>query len=168
MDKIFLVFKAPWWNRSTWGGVSFLTAPVNRTNTWISRLLGFYTMRDQPNLLIGWLASADTSYGTMNEAQLLSNCSKLLRGAIGKQFPNYADPIGLIRSNWNSNPNFLGSYSYHSMETAANKAWGSDLFYPEQDDYYGSYRLLFAGEATNDNFYSTVKCSHYDRLRSSG
>ena len=116
-------------------------------------------MRDQPNLLIGWLASADTSYGTMNEAQLLSNCSKLLRGAIGKRFPNYADPIGVIRSNWNSNPNFLGSYSYHSMETAANKAWGSDLFYPEKDNYYGSYRLLFAGEATNDNFYSTVNAA---------
>lgn len=156
VGKIFLIFKAPWWNRTHWGGVNFLTAPINRANSWTSRLMGFYTMRDQPNLLIGWVSGSDTSFETMDKKQLLSICSSMLKGAIGKQFSrNYTDPIDVIRTQWNMNPLFRGTYSYRSVESDKNGAWPDDLLEPEQDSNK-FYRLLFAGEATNSDYYSTV------------
>ena len=112
-------------------------------------------MTFQPNMLIGWVTGSDTSFETMPEAQLLSICSKMLKGAIGQEFENYTEPIRVIRSTWNSNPNFRGSYSYRSMASDKNNVWPSDLLEPVQDDN-DKYRLMFSGEATQEDYYSTV------------
>ena len=118
--------------------------------------MGFYIYKNQPNVLVGWLSSTDTSFETMPEAQLLKICSNMLKGAIGKQFSrNYTEPIGVIRSSWNANPNFRGSYSYRSAKSDQYNVSPADLLRPEQDDK-GFSRLFLAGEAIDSNVFSTV------------
>jgi len=41
------------------------------------------------------------------------------------------------------------------MASDKNNVWPSDLLEPEQDDN-DKYRLLFSGEATQEDYYSTV------------
>lgn len=59
------------------------------------------------------------------------------------------------RSSWLSNPNFLGTYSYHSLESVALKAKNEDLAEPIFDTE-GKPLILFAGEATHAPHHSTV------------
>ena len=155
MNKIYLEFRHPWWTRE-WGGINFIVTEAERVGDWTDTVLGFFTMRDQPNLLEGWLAGdAARQMETVPESQLLRECTKLLRGAIGTDFPSYEDPVKIIRSAWYTNPNFRGSYSYRSIESKEKNVWASGLAKPVEDSK-GIPRLLFAGEATHAHNYSTV------------
>lgn len=61
----------------------------------------------------------------------------------------------LFRSNWLSNPNFSGTYSYHSLKSVALKAKNEELAQPILDTE-GNPLILFAGEATDAPHHSTV------------
>lgn len=113
-------------------------------------------MRDQPNLLEGWVSGdAARHIETIPEAELRAKCSQLLKGAVGKDFVDYEDPVGVIRTKWYSNPYFRGSYSYRSIESKEQDVWASDLAEPVLDSE-GHPRILFAGEATHEHYYSNV------------
>ena len=153
MDKIYLEFSKPFWNEQ-WGGVNFLTKSISRID-WTNSILGFFTVRNQPNLLVGWLTgSAARKVEVLPKDEVLKKCSNLLRGSIGSDF-EYEEPVGLIRSQWHTNENFRGSYSYRSMESSKKNVWASDLAQPVVNSK-GKTRLFFAGEATHDQWYSTV------------
>ncbi len=110
-------------------------------------------MTYQPNLLIGWVTGNDaSSFETMPQSELLSICSKMLKGAIGSEVTSYTEPIGVIHSTWHSNQHFQGSYSYRSMASDTNNVWPGELLEPEQDDNE-KYRLLFSGEATQEGHF---------------
>ena len=68
----------------------------------------------------------------------------------------YTEPVRLIRSSWYNNGNFRGSYSYRSMASDQMNVWASDLAKPVVDSD-GNIRILFAGEATHSEMYSTVQ-----------
>lgn len=89
------------------------------------------------------------------EAEVIRRCSELIRGAVRDDFPNYTDPVGMVLTKWYNNPNFRGSYSYRSNVSQETNVWASDLALPVADSN-GSVRLLFAGEATHDHYYSNV------------
>lgn len=154
VDKIFLEFCKPWWNQQ-WGGVNFLTQHSKATGDWVEKVMGFSTVRGQPNLLIGWISGpAARICETRPEDEVMRKCSELLRNAVGSDFV-YEEPTRMIRSLWHSNPNFCGSYSYRSRKSKDLDVWASDLAEPISDSH-GLIRLLFAGEATHDHCYSNV------------
>ena len=154
VNKIFLEFRKPWWNPN-WGGVNFITDLSKATGDWEDKIFGFFTVRNQPNLLISWISGAAArKFETLSEADALQKCSALLREAVGEEF-KYEEPTKLIRTLWHSNPNFRGSYSYRSTKSKDLDVWASDLAEPVVDSY-GQTRLLFAGEATHDHRYSNV------------
>ena len=154
VDKIYLEFNKPFWS-GDWGGVNFLTKSASRTSDWTESILGFFTVRNQPNLLEGWLTgSAARKAEILPEAEVRQRCSNLLRGAVGSDFI-YTEPVRMIMTKWFSNPNFRGSYSYRSMESSKKNVWASDLAQPVVNSK-GKTRLFFAGEATHDQWYSTV------------
>lgn len=135
--------------------MNFLTKSAKRSSDWSETILGFFTVRNQPNLLEGWLTGpAARKAETLPEAEVRKKCSDLLRGAVGTDF-DYNEPIGVIITNWHSNPNFRGSYSFRSVQSKERKVWASDLAEPVTDSK-GVPRLLFAGEATNSHHYSNV------------
>lgn len=122
---------------------------------WSDHILGFYTVRLHPNMLIAWITGkAARKAEKLPESEILEVCSALLRKYVGTDFA-YTEPTGLIRSTWFSNPYILGSYSYRSMKSKEMNVWASDLAQPVYDSS-GHLRLFFAGEATHDFFYSTV------------
>lgn len=117
--------------------------------------MGFFTLRDQPNMLIGWISGpAARDFENESETEALLKCSALLKKAVGVKFP-YEEPTKLIRTLWHSNPNFRGSYSYRSLKSKSMDVWASDLAKPVVDSN-GLTRVLFAGEATHNHCYSNV------------
>ena len=155
VNKIFLEFRKPWWN-GNWGGVNLLNNHSNVTSDWENIILGFYTLREQPNLLISWITGAAArKFETLSDTDALQKLSALLRKAVDEEEFTYEEPTKLIRSSWNSNPNFRGSYSFRSTKSQDLDVWASDLAKPVVDSN-GKVRLLFAGEATHDHYYSTV------------
>lgn len=62
VDKIFIEFTKPFWTDG-WEGVSFLWKPeqmveINEdpvNGEWLSKIIGFYTVSFQPNILCGWI-----------------------------------------------------------------------------------------------------------------
>jgi spermine oxidase len=124
-------------------------------DTWSERIQGFYTVHNQPDMLIGWITGpAARLYEALPEAEVLQTCSDRLRKYLGTEF-NYTEPEELIRTSWFTNPFTRGSYSYRSVKSKEQDAWASDLAEPVKDST-GHPRLHFAGEATHDCFYSTV------------
>lgn len=68
---------------------------------------------------------------------------------------NYTTPIRVLPSRWNSNPFTRGSYSSRSVETDERNAWAFDLSEPLYNSV-GREVVLFAGEATHDDFFSAA------------
>ena len=155
VDKIFIKFEKPWWT-TEWGGISLLRRRSEEADShWSDLLLGFYTVRLHPNILIAWITGkAAREVESLPENEILKVCSDLLRKYIGADFP-FTEPVGLIISKWFSNPFTVGSYSYRSLESKEMNVWATDLAQPVYDSS-GFPRLFFAGEATHDYFYSTV------------
>lgn len=160
MDKIYLKFDKPWWGPD-WGGVSFLrkrTGGGRQKPQWTDGILGFYTVRLQPNLLVVWItgSAARTMESIQSDQEVMLACSDLLESyGIRTDFPSYTRPIRLIRTAWHSNPFIRGSYSFRSIHSTRSNVWACDLAQPVADSA-GHARLFFAGEATHDRFYSTV------------
>ena len=160
MDKIYLKFEEPWWG-ADWGGISFLRKrPDDREHPphWSDSVLGFYTVRLQPKLLVVWItgAAARQMESIQSDQEVMGVCADLLESyGIRSEFPNYSAPVGVMRTGWHSNPFIRGSYSFRSLDSKEANVWASDLAQPVADSS-GCARLFFAGEATHDNFYSTV------------
>jgi len=156
VDKLYLKFEKPWWN-SNWGGVNFLSHSAEQPSPkeWVQHILGFHTVRNHPNLLVGWITGAAAREAeNLPEIQVLETCSQRLRNHLNSDVL-YTEPIALIRSLWHSNAYTRGSYSYRSMQSQKADVWARDLAEPLRDSN-GQLRLFFAGEATHDHFYSTV------------
>lgn len=162
VDKIYLKFDAPWW-KPKWCGVSLLrrrnekldAAIEDLPEDWSKNILGFYTVTNQPNFLVGWISGAAARVmETLPSSEVLAACSSLLRKVVNDD-ACFQEPTELIRSTWFSNPYFRGSYSYRSNISKSSNVFASDLAEPLLDDN-GEPVILFAGEATHDHYYSTV------------
>ena len=158
MDKIYLEFQRPWWN-GDWGGINFVQEQSSKkkeaADDWRNAILGFYTVRNQPNLLEGWVSGSSARFAeNLPESELLHQCSELLKRIVEQDF-NYTEPTGLIRTTWFNNPFFRGSYSFRSKQTKQHNVWASDLADPVFNSK-GYPQLFFAGEATHSHYYSTV------------
>ncbi|XP_065558033.1 peroxisomal N(1)-acetyl-spermine/spermidine oxidase-like [Artemia franciscana] len=160
VDKIFLEFEDCWWPKDL-GGFGFLRSdtekfsPDKHAKDWIRDILGFYTVRKNPNMLVGWIfGAAARSMEILPEEQVLEDCYQCLKKYLGTRY-TIPKPTKIIRSTWYSNPYTRGSYSYRTVLADKNQVWAKDLAEPIVDQG-GFPILMFAGEATHDHFYSTV------------
>ena len=77
------------------------------------------------------------------------DCVRLLQKFLPKiQVP---EPKSILRSDWYSNPNTKGSYSYQTVESELANLGPETLEEP-----LAKGKILFAGEATSLHHYSTV------------
>ena len=98
-----------------------------------------------PNLLAIFLIGARfDDYASLDDAKLASDCMWLLERVLKRNLPQ---PISVTRSKWITEPNFLGGYSYLSMDTATNNVSPEDLA-ETLSNADGKPTLFFAGEAT--------------------
>ena len=159
VDKIYLEFQDPWWHDTDWGGISFVNSQrngrIDSVDDWTDNIIGFYTVRNQPNLLEGWIGGPSARYAeNLPDSEIMEKCCQLLRKTLQNDF-RYVEPVGMIRTRWFNNPFFRGSYSYRPTKAKETNVWASDLADTVYDSY-GNARIFFAGEATHSHYYSTA------------
>ncbi|XP_055705858.1 spermine oxidase isoform X2 [Phlebotomus papatasi] len=159
VDKIFIEFDKPFWTKD-WLGFALLWHKTDLEELrksemmdWLEDIFGFYVVDYQPNVLCGWISGVkarkmerDTDENVKRGVMYLLN--KFLK-------KNIPEPVAVRRSQWYSNPNFRGSYSFRSITTDLLNTSPDDLAKPLTNSL-GTPVVCFAGEATHPHYYSTV------------
>lgn len=161
VDKIFLEFDRPFWNKD-WAGFSLLWTEQDSKMirekaelSWLEDVFGFYKVDYQPNILCGWIGGPSArKMETLDEQTVYNGCVFLFEKFIGNRM-KWTKPINILRSNWFSNKHFRGSYSFRSLTTDMLKTSSLDLALPICDSFEKPL-VMFAGEATSQHYYSTV------------
>ncbi|XP_031842850.1 uncharacterized protein LOC116431479 [Nomia melanderi] len=167
INKVFLDFGKAWWKRDT-KGFQFLWAdcqsetPNGTTEaSWARDLTGFDVLPDRDGVLLGWVGGRGAyTIETLTEQQVAADCESLL-----KQFLNLDSipPVKrCLRTKWNSNPYARGSYSYiptRCDDKGITPAILAEPIWSKVSGNSGSKDMptvMFAGEATNDTYFSTT------------
>ncbi|XP_061727427.1 LOW QUALITY PROTEIN: spermine oxidase-like [Cydia pomonella] len=160
MDKVILSFDEIWWPHHTsffgfiWKGDD--KRKLGKDDYWTTRIYGASRPMGSSNSLTLWTSgNVAKQVETLPEETVKTKCVELLQKFIGHDKITVPKPTAIIRSTWHSNPYTRGSYSYDNLLTPQYpeaRAWlGTPIL-----DSSGAPRVLFAGEATNLNHFSTV------------
>lgn len=161
VDKIYLEFETPFWPKD-WEGFSLIWSSkelemlrASNKPDWLEDVFGFYVVDYQPNILCGWISGVKARQMERDtEENVKSAVMYLLRKFLKKRF-KVSDPVNVLRTQWYSNPNFRGSYTFRSTTSDLLKTGPSDLALPLTNGV-GVPVVCFAGEATSEHYYSTV------------
>lgn len=182
VGKIYVEFSKPFWDKD-WEGISFLWKPEqlkqivteDSTNSkWMKKIIGFYTVSFQPNILCGWISgNAARKMELVSDEEFEAGVKRVLKMFFKSQInyevkniiryiacSNYNMNVFVIvvnffRTKWNSNPHFFGSYTYYSLKSDAFGTSTSTLAEPVLNNK-SEPLIQFAGEATSKHYYSTV------------
>ncbi|KAH8415718.1 hypothetical protein KR222_010754 [Zaprionus bogoriensis] len=120
---------------------------------WLESVFGFHTVMYQPRLVEGWIIGEHARYmETLPEEQVLEGLQWLFRKFLSFDMP---PPQHFLRTQWHSNPNFRGSYSFRTTYADELRTGPWELETPLLDEE-GKPRLQFAGEASSKSHHSTV------------
>jgi spermine oxidase len=155
--KIFLYYCRPFWSRGTLENLKFARddqqCDQDWDQDWSHRINGFEEVVDNPNVIQAWVSGEETiSLEMATQQEIVERCTQLLRQFTGD--PSIGRPDSVLKTEWCSNPFIGGSYSYPTTKTLANdhQVIGESLQMPNESEP----RILFAGEATHDCYFSTV------------
>lgn len=173
--KIFAEFEEPFWNPD-WKGFNAIwcTDDLNHPQLeWVADIYAFYPYPYQPRVLLGWASGPYTELIETIDGKLLSQgVMFMLRRFLPHM--NITQPRLMITSKWNIDPAHMGAYSYSSMLARCYNTGPEQLAQPvnvlavEPASNHSllsfsvvkpmSVRpiILFAGEATSSEHYSTV------------
>lgn len=159
VDKLFLEFEKPFWPKG-WQGLSLLWNKNDlddirsSNNSWMEDVFGFYVVDYQPNVLCGWISGKNARrMEKTSEDEVRKVCMFLLRKFLKTM--TIPEPVSFKRSQWYSNTNFRGSYTFRSMTTELLNTSAEHLALP-LSNACGIPVVQFAGEATHSHYYSTV------------
>ncbi|XP_048864394.1 peroxisomal N(1)-acetyl-spermine/spermidine oxidase [Brienomyrus brachyistius] len=163
-NKIFVEFDQPFWEPDCeiifllWEDESTLADMVTDVKTlWVKKLFGFTVLRPAErygHMLCGWIAGRESEHmETLSEAEVKLAITRLIQKFTGN--PTIT-PKRIVRSQWFHDPYTCGAYTYvasgcsgHDIDTLAEPL-------PSEGPQAKSLQVLFAGEATNKSFFSTV------------
>ncbi|XP_073846820.1 spermine oxidase-like [Musca autumnalis] len=121
VGKIFIEFPLRFWP-SNWYGFTMLwlkkdLEELQRTPyNWVEEIFGFYCVNYQPRVLLAWIVGSYVlKLERMSEDQVKEGCMYLLRRFLWKW--EVPEPVNIQISRWQSNPNFLGAYSFRSLSS---------------------------------------------------
>ncbi|XP_076302845.1 spermine oxidase-like [Lasioglossum baleicum] len=161
--KIFLAFKDSWFNvkesnkvgyKILWSKEERERLESNPKTRWMPYALGFFFVEHKPRLMCIWISGKGARLmDDVNDEELLEQSEQMLHNLLSKDY-NVSKPIAMIRTKWHSNKHFRGTYSFQSLETR--KTNSSALQLSEPIVKMGKPVILFGGEATNADYFSTV------------
>lgn len=158
VDKLFLEYSLPPLPKD-WPGFSCLWLEEDLKELrsterfWLESVFGFYPVSYQPRLLQGWIIGEHARHmETLTEEEVLEGLLWLFRKFLPFDVPH---PMRCLRTQWHSNPNFRGSYTFRTTLADELRTGAWDLEAPLLD-VGGRPRLQFAGEASHKHYYSTV------------
>ncbi|XP_016999960.2 peroxisomal N(1)-acetyl-spermine/spermidine oxidase isoform X1 [Drosophila takahashii] len=120
---------------------------------WLEGITGIHRVTCQPRLLMAWVGGAlGRHMETLTDEKVLEGLQWLFRKFLTFEIP---EPKRFIRSKWFSNPNFRGTWTFRPTKADERDTGPWDLESPVlgEDGHLG---LLFAGEASSRNHFSTV------------
>lgn len=122
---------------------------------WMLAVYSIIRIEWKPKVLCLWMGGPNINEMELLPEELVKNQSLwLLNKFLGKLY-NITEPTEMKRTYWNSNANFLGTYSYPSLDAMRNNATVLDLAEPILRSDNTRPTVMFAGEATAD-IYGTV------------
>lgn len=153
VGKIFLEFEKPFWPQDE-TFISYM--PVWRdkdkdeiklsNKSWLLGLAILHVVDGFPNLLEGFISGEEIrNFETISDEKLTEDVMWMLEKFLSKKLTN---PINVKRTNWLTNKNFLGTYSYVGMGLQKHNLKPKDLAEPLKKSN-GKAFLHFAGEATD-------------------
>lgn len=159
LGKIFLEFDKPFWSTNVDDFVAYsflwtdeaLNAVKLSDKAWTVDLNTFIRVDGFPNLLEALIAGRKIKeFEALNDTKLIDDAMWLLETFTDKKLPR---PKSMRRTRWMTSKNFLGSYSYFSMDAAANRVSPQTL---SQSLFNVAMKpvILFTGEATDSKFSS--------------
>lgn len=164
-NKILLEFEKPFWDANTsliqllWEGDSPLIEPKkDLKQNWMRKLALFGVLQPPEQLghvLLGFISGEESEYmETLSDEEVLSTMTDLFRTFTGN--PELPPPINILRSQWHSHPYTGGSYSYVAVGSSGVDVDNLAEPLPTDKEAVKTLQILFAGEATERNFYSTT------------
>ncbi|KAL1432135.1 hypothetical protein MTO96_013471 [Rhipicephalus appendiculatus] len=160
INKIFLIFEQPFWDTGAEGfQLVWLDGDSEDTTNpdwWVRGISGFDLVYENPNVLVGWIGGKAAEHmETLSDQEVLSACVHVLSTFLGREIP---EPVSIIRSYWFTNPYILGSYSNRQLPYGTSDTLLETFYEPLVADapLHRWPLVLFAGEATDKDFYSTV------------
>ncbi|XP_034193646.2 uncharacterized protein LOC117610410 [Osmia lignaria lignaria] len=166
INKIFLDFGVPWWKPGTKGfqllwKESKLVSSNETLAAWTRDLTGFDVLPDHEGVLLGWIGGRGAYIvETLSEQQVATDCENLLKHYL--KLDNIFPVKRCFRTQWNANKYIRGSYSHITTKCDDNgitpnilsqPVWGKVM---QENCSKDVPIIMFAGEATHENFYSTT------------
>ncbi|XP_063789881.1 peroxisomal N(1)-acetyl-spermine/spermidine oxidase-like isoform X2 [Pseudophryne corroboree] len=177
--KIFLEFSEPFWPDDCAGiqlvwkqgpeslkGYSNGRKGYSWRSEWYKKIGGFDCVPMHRSTLCGWITGLAAEHmETLPEIEVGDACVSLL-----KQFTGWpvTELRKVLRSTWHSNPYFRGSYTNVPVGVDAVKeqtALGEPLPSSHHKKTLRPLQVLFAGEATHPNFYTTTHGAYMTGVR---
>lgn len=157
VGKVFLEFSEPFWKEDGEPFISYsflwlddAKKEAKESNRdWMIDVTAFYAVDQFPNILELFVGGPKINeFEARSDQQLIDDCMWMLEKFLGKSLPK---PLNMTRTKWLTNDNFLGAYSYGSIE--AEKAnVGVKQIASSIKNTNDAPIILFAGEATDLKF----------------
>nr|XP_032528214.1 spermine oxidase-like isoform X2 [Danaus plexippus plexippus] len=164
IGKIILSFPQKWWPMD--GNFLFFWSRSDKLKceNWLTKILGLTQPKGSNNTITLW-TSGDTTrlVEAMPSDVVMKKSMELIRRFMGK-VADIPEPTGILMSKWFSNPYTRGSYTYDNLVVTDYPDARATLEAPLRDST-GALKVLFAGEATNSNHFSTVHGASETGLR---
>ncbi|XP_022919456.2 spermine oxidase [Onthophagus taurus] len=157
VDKIYLEYERPFLNPNITEVLLLWEAEENKSDvdyskSWFKKIYSFAKVSE--TLLLGWISGKEAEYmETLANDVIIETCTEILRKFLKDPF--IPKPKNCICTSWFSQPYTKGSYT--AIAVGASQI---DIEYLAQPLYTKENQekpvVLFAGEHTHYNFYSTV------------
>ncbi|PZC84137.1 peroxisomal N(1)-acetyl-spermine/spermidine oxidase [Helicoverpa armigera] len=155
VDKIFLEYDRPFLNPEIteimllWENT---TTPEDISDSWYKKIYSFSKVSE--TLLLGWLSGKEADYmETLSNEEISTTCTKILRKFLNDPF--IPEPQKCVCTSWRKQPFTRGSYT--AIGVGASQSDIESLAQPLFRNVHDKKPvLLFAGEHTHSNFYSTA------------
>ncbi|KAM4624669.1 peroxisomal N(1)-acetyl-spermine/spermidine oxidase-like isoform 1-T2 [Discoglossus pictus] len=177
--KIFLEFSEPFWPNDCAGiqlvweegpesreGYAYACKVESWRSEWYKKIGGFDCVPMHRSTLCGWITGLAAEHmESLPEKEVGEVCVSLLKQFTGWPVTNL---LGVLRSTWHSNPYIRGSYTNVPVGVDAVKeqtALQEPLPSIHQRTNLRPLQVLFAGEATHTNFYTTTHGAYITGVR---
>ncbi|KAK0057399.1 spermine oxidase [Biomphalaria pfeifferi] len=128
----------------------------NLAERWFRKIYSLEVVHD--NVLVGWLSGREAMYlESMSEEDLMRDMNRLVEMFVRTQRDTIPKLTRVIRTSWSSNKFTKGSYSFMLLGSSQEDIYS--LMSPitkNLEDGNKKPVVLFAGEATHPEFYSTT------------
>lgn len=151
VTKLFLYYDQPFWTEGMTLAWSQHGEPITEASDWIKQVVFFDMAPANPKAIGGSFAGQGAKIlESLSDDEVAATCTEVLGKFLN--VPNIPRPTKILRSSWNTDPLYRGGYSYQSTKSQVKDV--HRLAAPLPDERRP--KVLFAGEATHPDYYSTV------------